>query len=346
MAAIDKNFEDSGYLGIKDQVAALTWIKENISEFGGDPDNITIFGESAGSISCMLLTVAPAAKNLFNKAIPQSGHSFLVNTPERSAQFAEVFMQNSGAKTVGELVKKSPDELKSICEKLFKIRTESEEDYLPTCDGKFLPKNPFNALKEGAAKEFKILTGTTADEWRYWLSYGEDYFKIFRENPAKRSPTLRNYAQTAEKIYKSWLKNLPDTEENFIAFLNQLDWRVGQELAAEYQSKFNDVYFYLFSEESADKNLKSCHAVDLPFTFNVGDHIVPNPDQKFAKVIQASWAAFATNGTPDNEFIPHWEKYTVDNRQTMVLNSKGCTLHKDLNVENLNGLRYVYENEN
>ena len=69
---IDKNFFDSGYLGIKDQILALEWIKENIAEFGGNPENITIFGESVGSISVMMLTVTPAAKNLFQKAIAQS----------------------------------------------------------------------------------------------------------------------------------------------------------------------------------------------------------------------------------------------------------------------------------
>ncbi|MBQ3335957.1 MAG: carboxylesterase family protein, partial [Selenomonadaceae bacterium] len=121
------------------------------------------------------------------------------------------------------------------------------------------------------------------------------------------------------------------------------DWRVGQELAAEYQSNFGDVYYYLFSEQSPDENLRSCHAVDLPYTFNVGDHIVPNPNQNLVKAVQSSWAAFAATGNPDNEFIPHWEKYSVGNRQTMELNSNGCVCHKDLNTQNLNALRYVYE---
>ena len=83
--------------------------------------------------------------------------------------------------------------------------------------------------------------------------------------------------------------------------------------------------------------------VDIPYTFNVGNDFVPNPDQNFTRIIQASWAAFAATGNPNNELIPHWEKYSADNRQTMELNSKGCLLHKDLNTENLNTLRYVYE---
>ena len=262
--AIDSAYEDSGYLGLKDQVAALKWVKENISAFGGNPDNITIFGESAGAISCMMLTVIPAAKGLFGKAIPQSANKFL--------------------------------------------------------------------------------TGTTADEWRYFLLEFENFFEHFRDNPKNFSPVMMKYtAKTPQEIYQAWLKNRPDTDENFEDFVNQSDWRVGQELTAEYQSNFGDVYYYLFSEQSPDEKLRSCHAVDLPYTFNNGDHIVPNPKQNLVKVIQSSWAAFAATGTPDNEFIPHWEKYSADNRQTMELNSKGCVCHKDLNTSNLNALRYLYE---
>ena len=98
LAALDKNFFDSGNLGTKDQIFALSWIKENISEFGGNPDNITIFGESAGSISCMFLSIIPAAKKLFNKAIPQSGSLSYYNKPEHSAQLAENFMNLSSTK--------------------------------------------------------------------------------------------------------------------------------------------------------------------------------------------------------------------------------------------------------
>ena len=341
-AEIDKNFEDSGYLGIKDQIAALDWVKENISEFGGNPDNVTIFGESAGSISCMLLTVTPAAKGLFKKTISQSGSSIFHTKPEKSAQLAKMFIELSGVKTFGELMKKSADEIRNIYEKLVYARSFNLIDYFPTCDGKFLPKNPFKALQDGAARGIKILTGTTADEWRYCLRYGEDYFK--NDVHEEVSPVMQRYkSHTVQELYQKWLKNCTANYENYIDFINQLDWRVSQELAAEYQSKFDDVYFYLFSEQSPVENLRSCHMVDVPFTFNVGNTMVPNPNQNLVKIIQATWTAFATNGNPDNEFIPHWEKYSADNRQTMELNSKGCILHKDLNTENLNSLRYVYE---
>ena len=345
--AIDSAFEDTGYLGIKDQIAALQWIKENIAEFGGNPDNITIFGESAGAASVLFLMVSNSAKNLFQKAIPQSAAVAMYNKPEYTAKLAEMFTEMIGTRKMSDLMKKSADEIRNTYEKLSEIREfKHSSDYLPTCDGKFLPIDPFKALKDGGARGIKFLTGTTADEWRYWLLlYGDNFFEIFRENPKKFSSAMLKYeAQTPQEIYQAWLKNRPDTEDNFCEFTNQLDWCVGQELAAEYQSKFDDVYYYLFSEWSTIENLRSCHAVELPFTFNNHDELYPNPPQNLIKQVQASWTAFATNGNPDNEFIPHWEKYSVNNRQTMELNSKGCVLHKDLNTDNLNSLRYVYEN--
>ena len=343
-ASVDSAFSDTGCLGMKDQVAALKWVKENIAAFGGDPDNMTIFGESAGSVAVMLLTVTSEAKNLFRKAIPQSGH-FFYNTPEQSALLAEMFMEMSGAKKISDLIKKSSDEIKNVYLKLSEARGLSLMDYFPTCDGKFLPSNPFKAFKDGAAREIKLLTGTTADEWRCFLLADEKLFEKFRADPTKSSSVLAKYAgRTPEEIYQAWLNNRPDNEENYAEFTNQLDWRVGQELAAEYQSKFEDAYFYLFSEWSPIENLRSCHALDMPFTFNNSEILHPNPPQNLVKQVQASWAAFAATGNPNNEFIPHWEKYSASNRQTMELNSKGCVCHKDLNTQNLNSLRYVYEN--
>ena len=96
LANVDSSLEDSGYLGLKDQLAALKWIKENIGEFGGNPDNITVFGESAGSISTFFLTIAPTAKNLFQKVIPQSGAVVFYKNPEDSAQVTESFMKFCG----------------------------------------------------------------------------------------------------------------------------------------------------------------------------------------------------------------------------------------------------------
>ena len=266
-------------------------------------------------------------------------------------QVAETYLKLSGEKNMSGLMKKTSAELVELYVKVKNARAaETVRDYLPTCDGKYLPSNPFKALKKGGAKGIKFLTGTTADEWRYWLLYMDNFFEILHQDYPKLSPVMQKYtaksanaAQISEEIYKTWLNGRPHTEELFATFANQLDWRVGQELASEYQSSFGDVYYYLFSEQSADERLRSCHAIDLPYTFNTPCALAPNPSPQLIRQIQASWTAFAATGSPDNEFIPHWKKYTAANRWTMELNSKGCMCHNDLNTKALQDLRYIYE---
>ena len=343
-AAIDPDFADAGYLGIKDQVAALEWVRENILEFGGDPSNITVFGESAGAASTMLLMVTPAAKGLFHKAIAQSGSLFFYHEPEESAQLAAEFMELGGYKNMRELMNKPTKELMKTYEKLCEERPfTTEVDYFPTCDDKYLPALPFQALKSGAAKDIKLLTGTTANEYGYWNLYDENFTANIEDFHAATAPLLydENFS-LHQNFYHKWLQNHPN--ENYLDFMNQLDWRIGQELAAEYQSTFADVFFYLFSEESPNELLGSCHAIDLPFVFgNDDDQIYPNPPAHLIKEVQAAWISFAQTGNPSTPLVPGWKKYTADDRQTMEINSAAWTLHKDLNTANLDELRHAYE---
>ena len=347
-AAIDSDFDGTGYLGIQDQVAALAWIKENVENFGGDPDNVTLFGESAGSISTLLLMVTPAAKGLFHKAIAQSGHLGFYHTAEYSARLAEEFMEVGGYKNMSELVNKPAAELEQTYEKLYRRHgILSEMDYLPTCDGKFLPEHPLFDLKVGAARDIKFLTGTTASEYRYWLLYYDDMLDDMTEFHTKITRSFyENEFVASEKFYQTWQKNHEDIAEDvrYLEFANQIDWRVGQELTAGYQSAFDAVSFYLFSQSASTKNLGSCHAIDLPFVFNnPSEGIETKPSAKLVKQVQTTWTTFAATGNPNNALIPQWKKYSVDDRETMEINSSAWTCHKDLNVQNLNELRRVYE---
>ena len=347
-SVIDSAFEDTGYLGIKDQVAALKWIKENISEFGGDPDNVTIFGESAGSISTMLLMVTPAAQGLFNKVIAQSGHLAFYHVHEKSSKLAEEFMNFGGYKSMSELMKMPAKKLNATYVKFTEKRElETEVDYFPTCDGKYLPLHPLRDLKDGVARDIKLLTGTTAAEYLYWAFYFEGILEELQQYHAILTPILyEGEFLTAKELYQSWEQNHLEFEDikRYVEFANQLDWRVGHELAAEYQSAFDDVYFYLFSQESPIEGFGSCHAIDLPFVFNnPNKELEPNPDAKLVKQIQAAWCSFAASGNPNNDLIPTWKKYTAADRETMEMNLEAWTLHKDLNTENLTELRGVYE---
>lgn len=346
---VDANYKSSGYLGLTDQVAALQWVHENIEAFGGDPDNVTIFGESAGAGSVMLQMVNPAAKGLFHKAIAQSGHLAFHHKPEQSSKLTDDFMQMGGYRNMSDLLNASTQELEKTYEQLMTVRLfATETDYFPTCDGEYLPAQPAKALRDGAGRGIKLLTGTTEEEYRYWQLYYPSWMKEMREFHDTINPLLydEEFGQ-AVSVYDKWqLKHMDLPEpERYFEFANQLDWRVGQELSAEYQSAFNDVYFYLFSQKASANDLGSCHAVDLPYVFNnPSPDIEPKPVAKMVKQVQQTWINFATTGNPNNGLIPHWEPYTVDNRQTMEINSKGWACHKDLNNDNLSELRHLYEN--
>ena len=345
---IDPSFDDSGYLGIKDQIAALTWVKENISAFGGNPDNITVFGESAGSISSTLLMVTPAAKNLFQKVIAQSGTPASYHVPEHSAKIAEKFMATDGYKNMAQLIQTPAEKLLATYEKICAADPISAEvDYAPTCDGKFLPLHPYRAFKDGAARGIKFLTGTTEDEYLYWAMYFEGILEEMQNLHAQITPLLyEGEFLLVRDLYATWEKNHTEYDglERYLEFADQLDWRVGQELVAEYQSAFDDVYFYLFSQESPVEGLGSCHAIDLPFIFgNPSEGIEPNPSPELVRQMQSTWISFAATGDPNNALIPTWKKYSAADRQTMEINSLAWTCHKDLNVANLSELRGIYE---
>ena len=350
-SAVDSTFEDTGYLGIKDQIAALEWVHENIENFGGDPDNVTIFGESAGAGSVMLLMILPEAKKFFGKAIAQSGHIAFYHEPQYSAAFAEEFMQFGGYENMQQLLNAPAAALNETYTKWSISRSfAADVDYLPTCDGKFLPKLPVRALKDGAASGIKFLSGTNADEYRYWSLYYERILNILPDIHMKLSPIFyeeKVLEDEYKKIYAAWQKNHLDFPENerYLEFANQIDWHVPQELCAEYQSAFDESYFYLFDQKSPVKNLGACHAIDLPFVFgNPSPKIEPKPSAKLVKQIQATWTAFATTGDPNNALIPPWKKYSAADRQTMKINSKAWTCQKDLNAQNFAELRDTEEN--
>ena len=114
------------------------------------------------------------------------------------------YLELGGAKNMNDMMKKSSAELVNLYEKIKDVCfVKTEADYLPTCDGKFLPLNPFRALKDGSARGIKFLTGTTADEWRYWLLYIDNFFEIFRAEPKNIALVLQKYkgTHTPKEIY-------------------------------------------------------------------------------------------------------------------------------------------------
>jgi len=141
-----KDYPDAQNLGIMDQLMALKWVHENIAGFGGDPDNVTIWGESAGAVSCSLLALVKGSQQYFKKVIAQSGTPAITQSTEEAIEWTNVIMETLGCKTVADLQKVDAKKLVEATGNLFTLRT------FPERDGKFLPLDPHEAYANGAAK--------------------------------------------------------------------------------------------------------------------------------------------------------------------------------------------------
>ena len=191
-------YPDALNLGLLDQIAALNWIKENISAFGGDPDNITVMGFESGAISISLLAACERSNCLFQKAFIFFGSpDFSYLTPEAARAFAQKLLEETGAKSMDELQRLSSEQLKDLNRKIGLHRIA------PTCDGKLIPANVFDAYKNGAADGIEFIVGIPSNEGHVLKSFmGEENFEeIISENIEE---TLSSYldADTAAAVRK------------------------------------------------------------------------------------------------------------------------------------------------
>ena len=344
-------FPDSGYLGVLDVIEALKWINENIESFGGDSDNITLFGESAGAgIIGSLLTAKPA-EGLFNRAILQSGDASTAYPIERFEENmqTEYLMKITGAKNMDDLMALSTDDIKKALDAdTGKEGPEGGSDLASQNNhplrgtGSIIPENPYEALAEGAGKDVDIMIGTTTDELRYWVlcmypnldahqnldKKIDKYYSWIQEkvrtefngDPAKEKIlneflALQNYEDEAYSDTYPHIWAYSDVRSELVFRLPAIK-TAESHLAAEGTGK---TYMYLFEKGVTDKRLKvlkACHAIDISYVFNN-----PNetddfgiPDKEFLSDVSSAWVNFATTGDPGYG----WTEYNTETRATMI----------------------------
>ena len=324
-------YKDSGYLGILDQVTALEWIRDNIEYFGGDPSNVTIFGESCGGGSVSLLMTVPRAKGLFNKVIAQSGSLILRKSTDLARRIGSDYMKKMNCRSMEDLLKLSTSQIQdSIDEFQLDYGFKSGIMFAPEANDECIPRDPFAALESGCAGDVKLIIGTNADEWNYWKLYFDDFdskMPAFLADQLFVMGVVLHYEGEIAEQYLRYRTEKGMTENN-IAFTNEALFRIPAIKMAEIQSRFNDTWMYYFTWKSAIPGLGACHAIELPFIFNTmdskgsKDFAGPNPPATLAELAQKTWVAFAATGNPDNKLIPHWETYSADKRATMIIDEK------------------------
>lgn len=329
----------TGNEGLLDQVAALNWVREYISIFGGDPDNVNVFGESAGAMSIACLLAIPVAKDLFHKAVMESGVGSTTIELAEAAEVGEQFLEVTGIKgsDVKALYQLTTEQLLDAEIKLRK-RMASPWEVMritvtsPVMDGDVLSEMPTKAVAFGSSKKIPMIIGTNLEEWKLFLFGDLGRGKLDRAKIIERLGRFiapEHAPGVVERYYQARSNSQAKTSplEILTAINTDVMFRIPALQLVEAQLQHNaNVYNYLFAWKSPvfGGALGACHALEMGFVF--GTH-----DDKFcgsgadadilSETIQDAWASFARTGDPSCEKMGDWPAYG-DRRFTMILDNQ------------------------
>ena len=310
-----KDYAYSGNLGILDQVEALRWVKRNIAAFGGDPDNVTIVGHSAGAGSVSLLASIDEAQGLFRRAIMQSGSVAFTSSREDCQRLTKRVLDATGAKTVAELQALSTDDMIALNDKV------GDFFRFPKRDGDLIPEDPYSRF-DGFNAGIDMLIGSNADETRYWIDAmgGEENFDMAVQLWYRYISLSFNDEQRSNA--KRFLDIVPeDNPWPHAEFLNDLMFRgPAIEMAQRHAAAGGKTYMYYWTKSLSDPIYGACHGSEDCYVLNTGLQIktgdVHNP--VLASEVQQMWVNFATTGNPSTP-AHYWPAYESQQRATMVL---------------------------
>lgn len=328
-------YANSSNLGQTDIIAALHWVRDNIAQFGGDPANVTIFGQSGGAGKVSTLMAMPAAKGLFHRAIIQSGSNLRGVTIEAATRSAEAFLMRAGAKNVDELQTLPMAQLIAAA-----TAPGGAGGFSPVLDGKTLLDGPFDPNAPALSAEIPVLIGTTEYEVTFFPNTRYDALNdaALRESFKTALKTDDAGADKAIAVYKKGRPGLTNLDYSLI--LASDNFRLNVVTEAERKSmQTAAVYMYYFKWQSpvSGGKLKAFHTLDIPFAMaNVDEAKGMTGDGKDRYALQdkmsAAWTSFARTGNPRNRDLPAWPAFDTATRSTMILNNE-CQVIKDPNGE-------------
>lgn len=329
----------SGNYGLLDQIAALTWVQNNIEAFGGDANNVTIFGESAGGWSVCNLMGSPLAANLFDKAILQSGGCDTITPMEEGFEWGVSFAKKlgcSGDNALECMRAKQPDQIVAALDERGDVDNAVEikhweHHWTPHTDGWAMLGNPIDQLRTGKYNQVPLMIGTNRDEVKL---FAVGYKKTYRWTTASRvrkaivnslGPEL---AAKFEKLYP------PDKYSRPVEALVDAKGDIGLGCkcfaAAEASSAYQPTYYYRFDydEHRFNNVLGAAHALEIPLIFDTLDRpyvklLYAKSDKEAVQPLISSmmsyWTNFAKTGDPNGAGLTEWPKYNVEKKMRMYL---------------------------
>ena len=313
-------YPDAPNLGIWDQIEALRWIRQNAEALGGNPEKITIFGESAGGGSVSLLPMIDEARGLFQRTIAESGSVALTYSRAECQDFTRRLMKESGAETMEDLLRMSEEELMRVNGKI------NAYNNFPQRDGKLIPEDPYEPYRAGKTAAVDMLTGTNADEANYWVNEVGGFIPFRLGVPIIYENDLRLLSPEDRKRVHQYMK----TQKGFslwkmAGFFTEIMFRLPAIRQAELHSRNGGkTFMYYWEKHSHLRYLRACHAVELAYVFgNLEETIYTGApaDPALSRQVQDQWVRFAETGDPGTEGLP-WPEYEPENRWTMILNEE------------------------
>jgi len=330
-----EKYADSGNVGMLDCVLALEWVRDNIAHFGGDPTNVTIFGESGGGGKVSVLMAMPPAKGLFHKAIVESGSTLRVSTHEEADAAARKFLAQ---------LKIAPDRVDDLASvpmtnMLDALREMTGPNSIrlgPVVDGRSLPRQPFDPDAPAQSANVPMLIGTNGTESTALLGIADA--SLFSLNDADMRTKLKSYLHLTDDAHLDSLlavyeKDRPNATPSDIYFAVTTDRMMRMNAITQAERKAAQgaapAYMYIFDWRSPvlGGKLRSPHGIELAFVFDntdkttgmngTGADLAP-----LAEKVSSAWAAFARTGNPSTPSLPHWPAYDAKSRATMIFNDE------------------------
>ena len=358
--ALTEEAGTSGNYGLLDQIEALRWVKNNIQAFGGDPSNVTLFGESSGAQNILQLMVSPLAKGLFHKAIVQSGYGFDARQHRTRSVAGSSSGESLGAEFFSGLVggNATAADLRAVdAEKLVQHAAgfaKSEQAFVPVVDGEVLPASVPEAFQQGDFSDVPLLIGYNAAE-------GSLLWKLRYAGEEKQSNRDRRTAHTGELQRKYGDAFTSVAEMYGLDTRKHKDWQRGAEdllgdavfgvqtrhVARFSAAKGNAVYAYRFDRVPPFKKQKSgaFHTSETQLVMDrVNKRAKGDGDDALIDALARYWTNFAKSGNPNGDGVPNWPAFTGSEENWQILNHSIST-EQNLNSKKLDVLEEVYSNE-